>query len=63
MPVVKIDLIEGRTNEDKQKLIKGISNSFEDIGIAKEKVHIIINEVNKENWGFKGLQATEWMGK
>lgn len=63
MPLVNIDLIEGRTNEQKKELISEISKCFEKIGIPKDKVHVILNEVKKENWGFNGVPATEWFNK
>lgn len=63
MPLVKIDLIEGRSAEQKNELIKRISESFQAIGIPNDKVHVILNEIKKENWGFDGVPATEWMKK
>jgi 4-oxalocrotonate tautomerase len=63
MPLVKIDLIEGKSIEQKNDLIKEISNSFKIIGIPSDKVHVILNEIKKENWGFDGVPATVWMDK
>jgi 4-oxalocrotonate tautomerase len=54
MPIVKIDMWTGRTDEQKEKLIKGVTQAFVDIDIPKEHVHIVINENPPKNWGIRG---------
>jgi len=53
MPVVQVEMWEGRTEEQKEKLMKGIMMAFEAIGVKKERVTIIIHETSKSNWVFK----------
>lgn len=59
MPVVIIEMWEGRTLEQKEKLIEGITKAFEDIGTKAEALHIVIHDVPKTNWGTKGQQASK----
>ena len=59
MPVVKIDMWSGRTSEQKEQLIQEITEVFENIGVPKEKTTVIINEVDKDNWGMEGKQASK----
>ena len=59
MPVVKIDMWTGRTAEQKAQIIKGITEVYEKQGVPKEWVTVIINEVEKSNWGMKGLPASK----
>lgn len=59
MPVVKVDLWEGRTEEEKEKLIKGITRAFVEIGIRAEWVTVILHDVPKNNWGSGGKQASK----
>jgi 4-oxalocrotonate tautomerase len=59
MPVVKVDLWEGRTDGEKEKIIKGITKALEDVGVPKEATTVIINDVPKANWGIKGEQASK----
>ncbi|MFH1642005.1 MAG: 2-hydroxymuconate tautomerase [Nanoarchaeota archaeon] len=59
MPVVKIDMWDGRTDEQKSEIIKGITEVFEKQGVSKEKTTIIINEVKKNNWGLNGDLASK----
>jgi len=50
---------EGRTIEQKEKLIKGITKAFEEIGTKPESLHIVLHDVPKTNWGTKGGQASK----
>ncbi len=59
MPVVTIEMWEGRTIEQKKQLVKGITSSFEKIGVPKEAVSIIIKDVPKHNWAIGGKLASE----
>ena len=55
MPVVIVEMWEGRTIKQKKQLIKGITSAFEEIGTAPESVQIIIKDNAKHNWatGYK----------
>jgi 4-oxalocrotonate tautomerase len=59
MPVVIIEMWAGRTEEQKEKLIKGITKAFEEIGIKAEHLNIIIHDIPKTNWGMRGEQASK----
>jgi phenylpyruvate tautomerase PptA (4-oxalocrotonate tautomerase family) len=41
----------GRNNTKKRKTTEGITKFFEDMGVPKEAVHIVIYEASKSNWG------------
>ena len=59
MPVVIIEMWKGRTEEQKERLIKGITKAFEEIGVKAEWLNIIIHDVPKSNWGMRGEQASK----
>ncbi|OGS27841.1 MAG: 4-oxalocrotonate tautomerase [Elusimicrobia bacterium RIFOXYB2_FULL_48_7] len=60
MPVIKIEMWKGRTHEQKKKLVEKVTSAtVESIGCPPEAVQIIINEVDKENWGLAGQLASE----
>ena len=60
MPVVRIDMWEGRDKETKRKLIQSVSKAVADsLDIEIDRVEIILNEVPKDNWGKNGEQASE----
>jgi len=59
VPVVVVEMWEGRTPEQKEKLIKGITRAFEEIGVNPEHLSVIIHENPKTNWGIGGKQASK----
>jgi len=61
MPYVKIQLTrEGVTKEQKQKLIKGVTQLLvEVLNKNPQTTHVVIDEVDTDNWGIGGQQVTE----
>ncbi|MGA3406722.1 MAG: tautomerase family protein [Candidatus Bathyarchaeia archaeon] len=59
MPVVIVEMWEGRTPEQKEKLMDGITKAFEEIGTKPESLHIVLHDVPKTNWGTRGQQASK----
>lgn len=59
MPVVTVEMWEGRTIEQKKKLVAGITSVMADMGIPPEAVHIIIKDNPKHNWATGGKLASE----
>jgi len=59
LPVVIIEMWEGRTDEQKEKLMKGIFKAFEEIDVPPEALNIIIHDIPKTNWGLRGEQASK----
>ena len=55
MPVVQIELWEGRNDEQKAQLIEAISEAFGVIDVKKEHVIVVIHETPRSNWGLGGL--------
>ncbi len=59
MPVVRIDLWKGREKEKKKEIIEELTSAVVNvIGCPPEAVHVIINEVEKDNWGIGGTPAS-----
>jgi len=58
-PVVNIDLWEGRDTETKEKIIKGVTKVFTDMGVPATAVTVILREIPKDNWGSAGEQASK----
>ena len=59
MPIVRIDLWKGRNKEVKKELIKKITSAVvSSVGCPPEAVHIIINNVEKDDWGISGETAS-----
>ncbi len=59
MPVVIVETWAGKSDTQKETLIKGITRVFEEIGVPKDQLQIIIHDVPKTNWGLNGEPASK----
>lgn len=61
MPFVQIDITrDGVTKEEKQALITGVTQLLREVLNKDPKLtHVIIREVETDNWGLGGEQVTE----
>ena len=60
MPTFHIELFEGRTLDQKRKLVEEITRvTSEVLGSAPESVDIIITDVKRENWATGGKLGSE----
>jgi len=59
VPVVQVELWEGRTDQQKERLIKALTKAFGEVGVKPESLTIILHETPKSNWGIKGEQASK----
>nr|NDU43462.1 4-oxalocrotonate tautomerase [Acidithiobacillus ferrianus] len=61
MPYVNIQITRSATREQKAQLVKDITDSLVRVlGKKPEHTHIVIQEINEEDWGFSGLLTDEW---
>jgi 4-oxalocrotonate tautomerase len=59
MPVVIVEMWDGRTIAQKKQLVEDITTAFTRLGVAPDAVKIILNDVPKHNWGEGGKLASE----
>ena len=61
MPYINIKVTDEEvTREQKQLLIDGATKLVVDILHKRpEYTHVVIDEINPDNWGIKGLQYSE----
>jgi 4-oxalocrotonate tautomerase len=59
MTVVQISVWEGMSPENKKKIVEGITSVFEEMGVPKEAVTIVIYEAPKSNWATGGQLHSE----
>lgn len=62
MPYVNVKITrDGVTAEQKARLVAEITATLQTVlGKKPEHIHIVIDEVDPENWGFAGLLTTEY---
>jgi 4-oxalocrotonate tautomerase len=56
MPIVQIEILEGRTLEQKRELSKKVTEAIvETISVPQDSVRIIIREMKKDNFSEGGI--------
>lgn len=59
MPIIRIDLLAGRTPERKLALIQHITEAVVTaLDVRPEQVRVLINELPAENWAVGGKTLT-----
>ncbi len=55
MPVIHVWMLNGRTPEQKRRLVAGFTDLMVEVaGAERDRVNVIIDEVEAENWGRGG---------
>jgi 4-oxalocrotonate tautomerase len=61
MPYVNVRITKGATAEQKARIVADITRSLQDtLGKKPEHTHVVIDEIDDENWGYSGILTTEW---
>lgn len=60
VPIVSIDMFEGRTIEQKRALVKKVTEAIsETLGVSGEHVHIVLREMKRENYAEGGVPFSD----
>ena len=61
MPYVNIQITTGATRQQKANLVRDVTDTLvRELGKRPEHIHIVIQEIDEENWGFSGLLTDDW---
>lgn len=61
MPYVNVQITKGATRAQKAEIVRDITDSLARVlGKRPEHTHIVIQEIDEENWGFAGLLTDDW---
>ncbi|HEY0169759.1 MAG TPA: 4-oxalocrotonate tautomerase family protein [Pyrinomonadaceae bacterium] len=62
MPYVNVKITkDGVTVEQKRRVVEEITRTLvEVLGKRPEHIHVIIDEIEPENWGFAGMLTTDY---
>lgn len=61
MPYVNIQIITGATRSQKENIVRDVTESLvRELAKKPEHIHIVIQEIEEENWGFAGLLTDTW---
>ncbi|MEH7821173.1 2-hydroxymuconate tautomerase [Bacillus altitudinis] len=60
MPIITVQMLEGRTDEQKKALVEKVTDAvIETTGAEAEKVSIIIEEMKKEHFAVAGKRMSD----
>jgi len=60
MPIIRIEMFEGRNSEDKRRIIKEVTEGFcRATGANPEAVHVVLQDVSQEDWGRGGISFVD----
>lgn len=62
MPYINVKITkDGVTKEQKRQIVEEMTNTLVNVLNKKpEHIHIVIDEIEPENWGFAGMLTTEY---
>ncbi len=59
MPIVHAHVWEGFGAEKAKIVIEGVTRVFEDLGVPRDAVDVVVQETPKTHWGIGGQAASE----
>lgn len=61
MPYVNVQITRGATRTQKAEIVRDVTNSLVRVlGKRPEHIHVVIQEIEEEDWGFAGLLTDDW---
>ncbi|WP_173918532.1 2-hydroxymuconate tautomerase [Halobacillus sp. Marseille-Q1614] len=60
MPIITVQMLEGRTDEQKKALVERVTNAVTETTCARrEAVTVVIEEMKKQNYGVAGKRLID----
>ncbi|WP_373863292.1 4-oxalocrotonate tautomerase [Brevibacillus centrosporus] len=60
MPIIQIQIMEGRSPEKVKSLIQRVTETVaEELDSPKERIRVLVTEVPKTHWGIGGVPASD----
>lgn len=64
MPYINLQITKGITRDQKAQIVREFTETLVRVlGKKPEHTHIVIQEINEENWGFSGILTDEYRKK
>lgn len=64
MPHVNVQVTAGATREQKRRVVERVTAALvEEMGKRPEHVHVVIQEIAEEDWGYAGMLTDEWRAR
>jgi 4-oxalocrotonate tautomerase len=60
MPIINVQMLSGRTAEQKQQLIREIAEgTIRALGVPEQAIRILLTEVEPQHWGVGTISKAE----
>lgn len=60
MPLVHIELIEGRNHEQLKGMVEDVTEAIsKNVGAPKENIHVVLSEMKKEHYAVGGVLKSD----
>jgi 4-oxalocrotonate tautomerase len=64
MPIVNIQILEGRPEEKVKEVIQNVTETMvQTLDVKKESVRVIVTEIPKSHWGIGGVPVSDIPGR
>ncbi|MFF2529272.1 4-oxalocrotonate tautomerase family protein [Brevibacillus sp. NPDC058079] len=61
MPYINLQITKGATRDQKAQIVKEFTETLVNVlGKKPEYTHIVIEEIDDENWGFSGILTDDF---
>jgi len=61
MPYVNVQITAGASREAKARIVADITDTLvHTLGKRPDHIHVVIEEIPEQNWGFAGQLTDEW---
>ena len=61
MPYINVQITTGATRDQKARIVKDMTDSLVNVlGKKPEHIHIVIQEIKEEDWGYEGMLTDDW---
>lgn len=64
MPYINLQVLKGMSRQQKDQIVKQVTETLVAVLDKKpEHIHIVIQEIDEENWGFGGMLTDDYREK
>jgi len=64
MPYINVQITKGATRDQKRTIVEEMTNTLvTTLNKSPEHIHIVLQEIEEENWGYNGMLTDEWKKK
>lgn len=64
MPYINLQITRGASREQKARVVREFTDTLVNVlGKKPEHIHIVIQEIDEDDWGFEGMLTSDWKKK